>query len=115
MRVAEVDDQLSRDAPGCGLPACGSGLGAGAAVGAAREVLRDITSSVVAGALAAMRSIRNDGSCDGAGNTGNIGNFAAAAGAAGAGARSVGRGAGALLSVPTAGAPLACTSSLFAV
>lgn len=115
MRVAEVDDQLSRDAPGCGLPACGSGLGAGAAVGAAREVLRDITSSVVAGALAAMRSIRNDGSCDGAGNTGNIGNFAAAAGAAGAGARSVGRGAGALLSMSAAGAPLACTSSLFAV
>ncbi len=120
IRVAEGGDQVSRDAPGCGLPACGSGLGAGAAVGAAREVLRDITSSVVAGALAAMRSIRNDGSCDGAGNAGNTDNSAAAAaaaaaGAAGAGARSVGRGAGALLSMSAAGAPLACTSSLFAV
>ncbi|WP_258292590.1 hypothetical protein, partial [Xanthomonas euvesicatoria] len=74
--------------------------------------MRDITSSVVAGALAAMRSIRNDGSCDGAGNAGNAGNTdnsAATAGAAGAGARSVGRGAGALLSMSAAGAPLACT------
>lgn len=106
VRVAEGGDHMLRDAPGCGLPTGSSRFRAGAAGGAACEAFGDIAIWVVTGALAVPRSIRNDGSCNGAGNIGSAGAPPQALADC---------GGGALLSVPATGAPPACRASLCAL